>query len=48
MFAPSEEGALMRLELVFSRLRANDLKVAWKKVSLPVTFCEILGLCAGC
>lgn len=31
VFAPSEEGALARLELVFSRLQANNLKLAQKK-----------------
>uniref|UniRef100_A0A672Y8M8 Gypsy retrotransposon integrase-like protein 1 n=1 Tax=Sphaeramia orbicularis TaxID=375764 RepID=A0A672Y8M8_9TELE len=31
VFAPSEEEALKRLETVFSRLRANNLKLAQKK-----------------
>lgn len=31
VFAPSEEEALKRLDIVFSRLRANNLKLAQKK-----------------
>lgn len=31
VFAPSEEEALKRLDMVFSRLRANNLKLAQKK-----------------
>ncbi|KAJ8358416.1 hypothetical protein AAFF_G00441710 [Aldrovandia affinis] len=31
VFAPSEEEALRRLEVVFSRLRANNLKLSQKK-----------------
>lgn len=31
VFAPSEEEALRRLEMVFSRLRTNNLKLSQKK-----------------
>lgn len=31
MFAPSEEEELRRLEVVFSRLRTNNLKLSQKK-----------------
>lgn len=43
VFAPSEEEALKRLEIVFSRLRANNLKLAQKKCHLLRKTVKFLG-----
>ncbi|KAJ8352950.1 hypothetical protein AAFF_G00132900 [Aldrovandia affinis] len=43
VFAPSEEEALRRLEVVFSRLRANNLKLSQKKCNFLRKSVRFLG-----
>ena len=43
MFAPSEEEALKRLKVVFSRLRANNLKLSQKKCNFLRRSVKFLG-----
>lgn len=43
VFAPSEEEALRRLDMVFSRLRANNLKLAQKKCHFLCRSVRFLG-----
>ena len=44
VFAPSEEEALKHLEVVFSRLRASNLKLAQEKCHLLRRSVRFLGL----
>ncbi len=45
VFAPSEQGALQRLEVVFARLRSSNLKLAPKKCQISEDVCKVSRPC---